>query len=270
MVGCEGAVHGPVRGDHQHPHAAAAKFERHQQRALSPQLPHQLAVLLRRVVRQGGDLVRPAAAQDLAADRLVGLVAVADRPQPRVPRRRAQLELVAVEDQDRRPGRVDQLPPARGDQVEDGVEIGLAAQRLGDRRRRLQDVHDPLEPLAPLALTLNVTVVHGWGAHDPHLPLGRPCSSLPAMARLRYPRDPPAGVAQLVRAPACHAGGRRFESGRSRGHSVRLSPTQSSLERDWGGFASLPRRGSGHSVLLSPPVSRRVRGTNEEHSGGRS
>ena len=33
---------------------------------------------------------------------------------------------------------------------------------------------------------------------------------------LRYPRRTPAGVAQLVRAPACHAGGRRFESGRSR------------------------------------------------------
>ena len=32
----------------------------------------------------------------------------------------------------------------------------------------------------------------------------------------RYPRPSLAGVAQLVRAPACHAGGRRFESGRSR------------------------------------------------------
>src|SRR4051812_2872243 len=33
---------------------------------------------------------------------------------------------------------------------------------------------------------------------------------------VRYPRSALAGVVQLVRTPACHAGGRRFESGRSR------------------------------------------------------
>ena len=41
---------------------------------------------------------------------------------------------------------------------------------------------------------------------------------------LRYARPPSAGVVQLVRTPACHAGGRRFESGRSRS-VIRLAAT---------------------------------------------
>ena len=40
---------------------------------------------------------------------------------------------------------------------------------------------------------------------------------------LPLPFPKPAGVVQLVRTPACHAGGRRFESGRSRSDGCKPS-----------------------------------------------
>ena len=54
-----------------------------------------------------------------------------------------------------------------------------------------------------------------------------PVASSSASDRSRIGRplgfERPAGVVQLVRTPACHAGGRRFESGRSRTSTERFS-----------------------------------------------
>ena len=48
------------------------------------------------------------------------------------------------------PARADERPPALDDQLEDAVEVGLAAERARDRGRRLEPADGALELVAAL------------------------------------------------------------------------------------------------------------------------
>ena len=69
-------------------------------------------------------------------------------------RRRADHELVALQQRDDQRPRVHESAPALDDQLEDAPELHLASDRLGDVRRRAHPAHGLLELLGPLSLAV--------------------------------------------------------------------------------------------------------------------
>ena len=87
-------------------------------------------------------------------------------------------EVAVGEQRDHHDARLDERPAALGDELEDAVEVGLGAERAGDRHRRLERGDGPLELVAAVALAaVEVGVVDRdrgpVGEHEQRLLVGR-------------------------------------------------------------------------------------------------
>ena len=106
-----------------------------------------------------------------------GPAAASDAPAGTSPDCAATIEPSAVAQEDRRALRADQRPAALDDQLEHAVEVGLAADREGDRGRRLEPADGPRElGPAPLALLVVARVLDRDGRprreHDDRILVG--------------------------------------------------------------------------------------------------
>lgn len=151
-----GVARHPIVG-RDHPVAARAEHQRHQQRAaglhfesahrhLQPGVEIEYTLRLARERHPAGDRVGD---RDAPAHQVAGSFAG----------RRRDHELLALLQQDQDHPGLDQRPGALGDQLQDLPEASLAADRARDRRRRLEARHGPLELLPALVGALVQTRV---------------------------------------------------------------------------------------------------------------
>ena len=126
-------------------------------------------------------------------------------------RRRRDHQLAALVEQHERASGVDERAAALDDQLQHPLEVGLDADRAGDRGGRLEPAHSPLELLAPpFDPVVEAGVVdrdrRPLGQHDDRLLVGSSNSARPPCRSGRGCRTPPRG-SRSARRGRCVIGG---------------------------------------------------------------
>ena len=136
-----------VEGD-EHADGAAAERERNEQRGVGLEAEQLLRDVKRRArVHEPLGALR---AQHLARHRALDRHPLSVGARREVAGAGGEHQVVLVLEHDDQRASADERPRALDDQLEDAVEVGLAAERLRDRHRRVEPAHGALEVVAAL------------------------------------------------------------------------------------------------------------------------